>query len=44
MRWKVVRLEGAWVSLSAKMAHWKKLIIQFLEEEPDESAPQKGQY
>ena len=43
MRWKVVRVEGALSSLNAKVAHWKKIIVQFLEEEL-ESTPQQGQY
>lgn len=42
MRWKMVRLEGTLTSFNAKMARWKKIIIQFLEEEVDESTPQQG--
>ena len=42
MRWKMVRLEGTLTSFNAKIARWKKIIIQFLEEEVDESTPQQG--
>jgi hypothetical protein len=40
MRWKVVRVEGAWTSLTDKAARWKKLTIQYLEEELDEPSTQ----
>lgn len=43
-RWKIVKLEAAWSSLNAKMAHWKKIIIELLEEEVDDSTPQQGEY
>ena len=38
----MVRLEGALTSFNTKMAHWKKIIIQFLEEKVDESTLQQG--
>ena len=41
MRWKLVRLETAWSSLTHKVDRWKKLIVQFLEEEVDATQGQR---